>query len=372
MPSPAIKKPPIVRLPPKSNLEVLVGRSAQVSVVVIAVLATVFALHAGRYVLAPVFLGIVVGLMLGPVATRIERGGLGPALSAIVVVLIFITGASLLGLALAAPLSLWVGRLPQIFGELQLQLSQLREPIEALESIREQLRQVSGGSEVRVAVEEGSPVESVATLAPALVAQVLLFFASLYFFVATRADTRSAILKICFNRRLRWRVAHIFRDVEHFVSQYLLSILAINTVLGIAVGLAMYAIGVSSPALWGALAGLLNFIVYIGPAIMAAVLFAVGLAEYESLAKSLLPPLVYLAINATEGQFVTPTVIGRRLALNPFIVLLSVVFWLWLWGPVGGLIAIPALLIFYAIITNVIPGVDWAAGYEEWPPSRPR
>ena len=189
--------------------------------------------------------------------------------------------------------------------------------------------------------------------------QVLLFLASLYFFVATRYQTRHSILQVCVSRKLRWRVAHIFRDVERSVSRYLLSISIINVGLGFAVSIAMLAIGMPSPALWGALAGLLNFVVYLGPAVMAVILFAVGLTQFDTLGGSLLPPLVYLAINLVEAQFVTPHVIGRAMTMNPFVVILSIAFWIWIWGPLGGFIAIPVLLVLYSVAANIIPGIPW-------------
>lgn len=119
------KKAPIVRLPPKSNLEILLARSAQVSLVLLGLIGCVFALAAGEYILAPITLGIVIGLMLGPVATRLERKGLPPSISASIVVLLFILAACLVALALASPLSLWLGRLPLIWNDLKQQLSEL-------------------------------------------------------------------------------------------------------------------------------------------------------------------------------------------------------------------------------------------------------
>ena len=129
--------------------------------------------------------------------------------------------------------------------------------------------------------------------------------------------------------------------------------------------LALWACGVPSPLLWGALAGLMNFVVYIGPAIMALILFMVGLATYDTLIGSTLPPLVYLALNMIESEFITPMVIGKTMTMNPFIVFLAIAFWLWIWGPIGGFIAVPALLIVYAICMNIVPGIEWT------PPERP-
>jgi predicted PurR-regulated permease PerM len=357
----AAKKAPIVRLPPKSTIEIFLAQSAQASIVLVGLLALIFALSAGEYILAPISLGIVVGLMLGPLATRLERRGLPPGLSAFLVVILFVAIACLFALAVAAPLSFWIGRLPQIWSDLQRQLADLKGPLDTIRGMRDQFREITGGKGVTVSLDEGMGVESMATLAPAVFGRMLIFFASLYFFVATRHQTRTAILTLCFNRRLRWRVAHIFRDVEQMVSRYLLSITVINVLEGLAVGVGLFLIGVPSAMLWGALAILTNFVVFVGPAIMVAILFLIGLSEFDTLGGSLLPVLIYLVINAIEAQFVTPMVIGRTMTLNPFIVVLALIFWIWLWGALGAFIAIPALLIVYAIVRNIVPGVNWGA-----------
>ncbi|TKT75309.1 AI-2E family transporter [Aquamicrobium sp. LC103] len=351
------KKPSIVRLPPRSGFEILLSRSAQVAVIVVGVITSIFALHAGRFILAPVALAVVVGLMLGPIATLLEKRWRLPSwISSAVVFLIFIFIVCLLTAALIGPLTFWAGELPGIWEQLRAQLAELRGPMNTLRGLQEQLKSFTGESGLAVSVENGSVLQSLALMAPGFFAQLLLFMASLYFFVATRNDIRVAILKLCMTRRLRWRAAHIFRDVEMMVSRYLLSISVINVGLGVAVGLAMWAAGVPSAALWGLLAGLLNLVVYIGPAIMAAILFGVGLASFDSLAGSLMPMLIYLSLNLIEAQFVTPMVIGRTMTLNPFVVLLALGFWIWIWGPIGGFIAIPALLIIYAISRNILPG----------------
>lgn len=356
------KKPPVVRLPPKSNLELTLTRGAQLAIIFLALLAAIFVLQAGSFLLAPFALAIVVGLMMGPIANKLESWRLPPTVSAAVSVVLFIFIIMIVGAAVVAPLASWSERIPQLWGELQLKLSSLREPLEMIRGLQEELQSVTGSSEaMTVNVDEETAVESVAVLAPTLLAQLLIFLASLYFFVATRHQTRTAILKLFVDRRLRWRAAHIFREVEELVSGYLLAITLINIGLALSVGLALLMIGVPSAMLWGALAGILNFVIYIGPAIMAVILFGVGLMSFETFAGAFLPPLVYLTVNAIEAQFVTPTVIGKQMTLNPFIVFLAVAFWLWLWGPVGGFIAIPALLIVIAIARNLVPGINWNA-----------
>jgi len=364
MNAPLRKRPPVVRLPPKSNAERVLGISSQLAMILVGVVALVAALQYGKLVLEPLTLGIVLGFMFGPVATRMERHGIPEPIAALVIVFIFLIVLAIFAVALAAPLSFWIGKLPQIWKQLQFHLSQLKEPLNTIRHMREQLRGATGGSNVTVNVDEGLPVGSVMELAPAVVAQILVFFASLYFFVATRHATRKAILTLFLKRRLRWRAAHIFRDVEHLVSRYLLSITAINFCMGIAVALALWLIGVPQAAMWGALAGLLNFVIYVGPALMAIILLGVGIVTYDTFLAGLLPPAVFLLLHLTESQFVTPTVLGRTLTMNPFIIFLALAFWIWIWGRIGGFIAIPALLIIYAITSNVLPGVAWQAEEE--------
>jgi predicted PurR-regulated permease PerM len=356
------KKPPIVRLPPRSTKEVALARGAQVAVIATGAIAVIAALSAGSFILIPVTLGIVVGLMLGPVASALERRGVAPGISASVVVLIFILIVILLSLAVLAPLSQWVERLPAIWAELRSQIVELRGPLEALRGVRDQLRELTGGEGITVSVDEGLGLTGFAVAAPALAGQVVIFFASLYFFVATRHQTRVATLRLCFNRRLRWRVAHVFRDVERLISRYLLSITAINIGEGVAVWLALWAAGVPSAALWGVMAAILNYVVFVGPTLMTVILLVVGLVEYDTLAMGLLPVAIYLTINLAEANFVTPMVIGRTMTLNPFLIVLALVFWIWLWGPVGGFIAVPALLACYAVASNIIPGMGASDG----------
>jgi predicted PurR-regulated permease PerM len=353
-----LKKPPVVRLPPKSNVEIILSRCSQVSMIACGVMVGIVALYFGRFLLAPVTLAIVIGLMLGPVAARLENAGLPSWASAALVFLLFIFIWLALMVALVGPLSFWWGELPRIWEQLREQAAELRAPMESLRGLQEQLTDLTGGSGVTVSVEDGSAFQSLATLAPAVLAQMLLFMASLYFFVATRHQIRTAVLKMCIGRRLRWRIAHIFREVEASVSRYLLSIAAINLGLAVAVTAVLWLYGVPSPALLGALAGLLNFIMYVGPAIMTAILFAVGLASYDTITASLLVPIIYLSVNMIEANVVTPMVIGRTMTLNPFLVLLAVGFWIWVWGPIGGFVAIPVLLIIFSIGRNILPADD--------------
>lgn len=345
-----------LRVPPKWNLAETFSFAGQIGAVIAGLLALIAALHFGRPILVPISLGVVIGLMFGPLADIIEKRGLQPSWSAAVVMLTFFF-ISLVGLAaFAVPLSMWMELLPTIWEKLRDTISDWEGVISSIGSVQEELRSLTGAEQrINVEVDDSTSASDLAFIAPALIGQLAVFLGSLYFFVATRHQIRIAILGLCMNRRLRWRVAHVFRDAEQLVSRYLLSITAINIGLGTAVAIAMAIIGVPSPILWGLMAALFNYIVYIGPACMAIILFGVGLATFDSTGMILLPPLVFLFLNFIEAQFVTPIVLGRSLTLNPFVIFLAVVFWLWMWGPAGGFLAVPFLLIVSATLDNVIP-----------------
>lgn len=340
----------------ESQFERIIANAARMALVLMGFLALLIALQAGQVFLAPVTLAIVVGLMFGPVADRVERLGVPPALSAAIVVLMLI-GLIAGGVALfAVPMAEWIARAPAIWSKLQVQLDTLQGPLEALSSFQEQISSVfASDSAMAVTVEDGGQVISLAMLAPSILAQVLIFLASLYFFVATRDHIRISVLSLCVSRRMRWRTAHVFRDVEAKVSRFLLSISIINLCVGVAVTLAMWAIAMPSPLLWGAMAAVLNYIPYVGQAVMLVVLLAVGLGTQTEMQQILLPAGCYIGINFVEGQIVTPHLIGRTMTLNPFLIFLSITFWLWAWGPVGGLVAVPTLLIATSILSHLLP-----------------
>ena len=342
-----------------SQFDRLMTQSSRVAVMVVGALALVVALALGRVILAPVILAIVVGLMFGPVADALERRRIPPGLSAALVVLLFVGVLLVAGALFAAPLMAWVERGPALWTKLQTQLVGLRAPFETMGAIQDQLKTLLGSdAALTVKVQDGGPVQDVALMAPSVLADVLLFLFGLYFFLATRHNIRVSVLSLCFSRRMRWRSAHVFRDVELKISRFLLSATAINSGVGVATSLALWAFGMPSPLLWGAMAAVLNFIPYVGQAVMFAVLFAVGLGTQPTILWALLPVVTYAAINLTADQIVFPHLVGRALTLNPFVIFVSIAFWLWVWGPIGGFVAVPSLLIVQSIVMHIFPSTQ--------------
>ncbi len=114
-------------------------------------------------------------------------------------------------------------------------------------------------------------------------------------------------------------------------------------------------VGFPNPLTFGLLTVVLNFIPYIGPAIIAVVLFCVGLVAMPSLAQAALAPALFVAIATVEGHFLTPAIVGRRLTMSPFLVFLALAFWTWLWGPVGAFLAMPLLIMSFVVLGHLLP-----------------
>ncbi|MEP7239643.1 MAG: AI-2E family transporter [Devosia sp.] len=340
-----------------SQFDRLLSVSARMALVVVGSLALVVALGLGKVILAPISLAVIVGLMFGPLADFLERRGrVPPALSAVVVVVVFVGVLGVATAMFAAPLSEWISRGPAIWAKLQGQLAGLKAPLETLMAVQDQLKSTFGNdATMTVDVAGGGPVQDIALMAPNVLADLLLFLGGLYFFLATRHSIRVAVLSLCFSRRTRWRAAHVFRDVEHKISRFLFWATVINLGVGILTALATWALGMPSPLLWGALAMVMNFIPYIGQAVMYVLLLAVGLGTEPTFIAALLPVLAYGIVNFLADQFVFPHFVGRVLTLNPFMIFASVAFWLWLWGPMGAFIAVPSLLILQSLILHTFP-----------------
>jgi predicted PurR-regulated permease PerM len=340
-----------------AEFQLLLGNVARLGLIFIALIVLIAALMYGRTLLLPVSLAVIVGLMFGPVADNLEGRGVSPAFSAAIVVLLLIVLIAASILSFAVPLSEWVARAPLIWEKFRAAVTDLKEPLAAFAGLEEQIKSMVGaGTAMEVTVAEGSPVTDIAFIAPAILGEILVFLVSLYFYLATRQNIRMSILSLCVTRRLRWRTAHVFRDVEAKVSRFLLSVTLLNICVGVVMTLATWWLGLPSPLLWGALAFILNYIPYVGQAILIAILLAVGLGTQVGWVAILAPVGVYLVVNFIEGQVIFPQFVGRSVELNPFLIFLSILFWIWAWGPFGALVAVPSLLIAQSFLAHVLPG----------------
>ena len=186
-------------------------------------------------------------------------------------------------------------------------------------------------------------------------AEFLLFIATLILFIASWRDLRRALILNFGERTWRLRTLRILNEIEEHLGNYLLMVTTINVGIGIATGLICAVTGMPNPAGLGALAAILNFIPIIGPVAMFAVLVVVGLVAFPAIGAGLLAPAMFAVMTFLEGHFLTPTVVGRRLALNALAVFMALAFWTWLWGPMGAFLSSPLLIVALIVKEHLMP-----------------
>ncbi|WP_295559709.1 AI-2E family transporter [uncultured Hyphomicrobium sp.] len=329
---------------------------ADVSVTGLFALAILAALYLMKEVIVPVILAWVVANILLPVVGWLERRGLGriPAVGLVTLAMLAVL-LSVIAL-LSLPLTYWLGRATELGAMIREKLQSMAGPLDFLKELSSAIGQVTGSAGSGLHVEEGSNIVSsiVAILTPA-VTQGILFLGALIFYMIYQKQIKNRSVLVLPNREARLTALRIFADVERNTTIYFGTFTIVNLCLGLVTTMLAYAVGLPNPMLWGVLAAVLNYIPYIGVAIMVGVLFLIGLFTFASTSEAIVAPLVYVAMTTVEGHFITPALMGRRMTLNPFAVFLAIGFWTWMWGPIGAFVAVPILMTTIVTFRHLFP-----------------
>ncbi|MBZ8132448.1 AI-2E family transporter [Afifella sp. IM 167] len=326
------------------------------------------ALYLAKGFFLPVVLAFLFALMLSPVVRVLARRSIPSWLTAIV--LVSSTFAAVLGgsYVLSDPIGEWVDRAPSIARELERKIGHLRGSVAQLERASQEVDKLTDAKSSdpdraqEVVLREPGLLSDVATSTPDILARIVLCLVLLFFLLAYSELFYIKLVRSMSSLSDKKRALRIAHDIERELSRYLFTVTFINTCLGIAVGTGLWLIGMPNPVLWGVLATLLNFIPYVGSIIGIGLAGIVGIVTYPTLGEASYPPLIYFCCTAIEGNFVTPMVVGRRLAVNPVAIFLSIAFWGWLWGFVGMFIAVP-LLVATKIFATHIPQLSALAEF---------
>jgi len=316
-------------------------------------IAVVTVLYVARAFFLPVVMAFVVGTMLSPAATFLENRKVPRGVGAALIVIAVTTVVAFVVALIASPVMEWSSRLPELGAQLKDKLHIFDRPL----ALWQELQLMVGGSEglpsfqlpkfewVQPALEFLSPTFT----------EFLLFFVTLILFIASWRDLRRALIMTFSDRDARLRTLRILNEIEVHLGNYLLTVTLINVGVGVATGIVCALTGMPNPAGLGALAATLNFIPIIGPVAMFAVLVVVGLVAFPTIGAGLLAAIAFGGITFLEGHFVTPMIIGRRLALNALAVLLALAFWTWLWGPMGAFLSSPLLIVGLILKEHLSP-----------------
>jgi predicted PurR-regulated permease PerM len=341
---------------PLSGIPAVWRLGAIVSTLLMGALALIAALYFGRAILLPVTAALIVGITLSPATELGVQYRIPTPISAITVVALLVAVIGTLLLFFAAPLTEWIARAPEIGAAVQAKVRVFEYPLSVLRDLKNAITPAAAhGPTVAV---ESNPAEIVGAVLLAItpaVSQFVVFFGTLIFFLITNIYLRRKLIVAFGTRAARLRMLRIWNDIEENLVGYVGLVTMINLALGAITTLMLYLIGFPNPITFGLLTTGLNYIPYIGPAIVATVLFAVGLVATPSLAQAALAPALFVAIATLEGHFITPSIVGKRLTLSPFLVFLALVFWTWLWGPIGAFLAVPLLIVSIVILGHVWP-----------------
>ncbi|MDI1262465.1 MAG: AI-2E family transporter [bacterium] len=339
----------------KAELSPLIRRNEVVAFALIGLLiiCIIAGLYLAKAFFLPMTMAFIVGTMLSPAANLMERYRIPRAVAAVMIVAAVVALVTFVFGLIASPALEWSNKLPELGARLKDKLHLFDRPL----ALWQDLQGMLGGSD-KPATFSLPKIEWVQPtleyLSPTL-AEFLLFVATLILFIASWRELRRAMVMNFGDRPTRLRTLRILNEIEGHLGNYLLMVTMINVGVGVVTGLICAMTGMPNAAGLGALAATLNFIPIIGPVLMFVVLVLVGLMSFDTLGGGLLAPTLFAAMTFLEGHFITPAIVGRRLALNALAVFIVLAFWTWLWGPMGAFLSSPLLIVALIVKEHLMP-----------------
>lgn len=312
----------------------------------IFVLAVFYTLYVARAFLVPLMVGLLLSFLFNPLVRRLRRARIPTSVSAAAILLAVVATAGGALYGLSGPAASWIAQAPQALSTVETRLRTVMKPLERFTRTAEHVEKMTDmgqPSAPQVELKRESLAAAVFGGTQNFLGAVMVVSVLLYFLLAAGDLFLTKMIKVLPRLSDKKRAVQIARETEDQISAYMVTVTVVNIVFGLVVGVAVKLLGLPNPVLWGVLAGITNFIPYMGALAMAAILGLVALLHYPTTAQAVLVPLVFLVLNFFEGNIITPRLIGRRLALNPVIVFTSVLFWGWIWGIVGALMAVPIM-----------------------------
>lgn len=341
--APATAPVPAERVTPTLPLK-LDLRTGGIAVLALSVVFTV--LYLGKEVFLPIVLAVILKILLDPVVRWLGRFRLRPPIAAAIVlvgILALLVGGSY---RLSAPVQEWLVKAPRTLDQAGRRLRTVLRPMEqvnrAAESVQDVTSPAAQGTQEVVIRGPRLSEQLYGTTTVVLVgaAETLLL---LYFLLASGDLFLLKLTRVLPALGDKKKAVAIARETEASISAYLGTLFLLNLGLGVCVALAMWALGMPNPLLWGVAAALLEFVPYLGAMAMMVILTVVALATFPDLGRALLVPATYAMINLVQSSVVSPLLMARRLTLNPVALLVGLMFAYWIWGVAGAFLAVPML-----------------------------
>jgi len=325
---------------------------------VLAVLATAAALYVARPILFPMALGSLLAFALRPVERLISNRTRLPSVATAAGIVALLILVLLIGIFfLSAPATKWMNNAPRQFSQVERKIQPVKESVEGISKAAGELEEMT-----KAAAKDSDKLQ-VEVARPTLTSTVLSFTTEA--FLEAGITVSLLFLLLAFGEKLLLRIARlakghrqdvlldIFMSTEKVISTYLFNFSLINIGLGTVIGLGLWAIGLPNPILWGVMAACFNFIPYLGLIAGSSIVFFVALVTFESPAYACLAPLIYYVANLIEANAITPMILGKAMQINVIFLFIGILFWGWMWGIGGMLIAVPLMGAIKVICDNV-------------------
>lgn len=333
----------------ETRLPRVLGERTDVRSLVLAgllVLAVLYTLRFARAFLLPIAFAILLDFLLSPAVRWFRKLRMPEPLGAALVMLALLGAIAGVTYNLAAPAAGWVRRAPETMAEAKKKLAVLRRPMEQVTEAAEQVQKatdVGGQREQQVQVAGPSLTRQFFGGTMDMLGLVAIVGFLTYFLLASGDLFLQKLIRVLPQFKDKKRAVSIARQIEAQVSVHILTTTAINVVLGILTGLAMWLCGMPNAALWGLVAGLLNYMPYVGAIATMAVLGLAALVTFDTLGRALVVPATFFVINMIEANVVTPLILGKQLRLNTVALFIGMMFWWYVWGIPGALMAVPMM-----------------------------
>lgn len=316
-------------------------------------LALPFVLSIGSVVFLPLVTALILTIVLSPLADKLASWGLPNVLASLLSLVVMLAIIVLAALLILQPAITLFDSLPAIFQQLGDRFRDLQRQFYWLGEANRQISEITGQSGREVVIATPSMIEEFAYATPTVVLETLLTFLMTFFLVEARVRMRRRLLLERSDFGASLKAARVVREVQDRVAAYILTVTWINGGVGVIVALGAWALGLEAPVMWGGLAAMLNFLPYIGPLTMVAILALFGVGTADTVLLGIIPAAAYLALHTVESNVVTPSVLGKRFTMNPVLILIALSYFTWIWGVLGALLSVPILLTLTAFFDHV-------------------
>ncbi|MBN8480115.1 MAG: AI-2E family transporter [Xanthomonadales bacterium] len=335
--------------------------------VVLVAGGVLYTCYFARELILPILLAAFFALLLSPLMRRLVRPWLPRWIAALLLMSLFFATITGIANALYPSAAEWAARTPQVLREATPKLKALLRPVVEASKVGASLSEIAGETPARtqqVVVQAPSRL-GLLTTTPRVLASVLAVLLLTYFFLIYGETLLRRVLLLRPTWSAKRLTVDIVRSIQYDVSRYFLTVCTTSIILGAVTAGFLWMLGVETPLLWAALAALLNLTPYVGPMVMAALLFLVGLSQSPTIGAALLPAIGYLGLHTLESQVATPLALGRTINLNPLAIILWLLIWGWLWGILGLLLAVPMLVCLKIVCSRVESLHNWAVLLEK-------